>query len=289
MKILCLNCKPDLTYFSKRGLVFDVEYKTYSQVFPLKLMPFTTGILKNQYAPNPTDFLNTNYNSNYDFILVGYDIKDYPTTQNLGGYTYADCLLPSKTFYSVVRNDGHNNYFIHELHHLLVNKLHYTESKTYLTVKDYMDTDSQGRPFYLNEEPENPLSNYSQTWNQIKPYLSILNNTMNTYKYFSAKEVVGLKPELVSLLDKMRGECGFPFKINSGLRTVAQNSQLKDAVSDSAHLSGEAVDIAITDSTQRMKIISSAFMNGIKRVGIAKDFIHLDISKTLPQGVIWLY
>ena len=112
---------------------------------------------------------------------------------------------------------------------------------------------------------------------------------MPTYKYFKDKEIVGLKPELVVILDKMRGECGFPFKINSGFRTKEQNNKLKDAVTDSAHLTGEAVDISITDSTQRMKIISSAFLNGIKRVGLAPTFVHLDLNKTLPQGVIWLY
>ncbi|MCK9371290.1 D-Ala-D-Ala carboxypeptidase family metallohydrolase [Candidatus Dojkabacteria bacterium] len=119
-----------------------------------------------------------------------------------------------------------------------------------------------------------------------------------SWKYFKLTEwtnsqhthtVAELKTELVDLLDKMRGECGFPFIITSGFRTKTENNSLINAVKDSAHTKGESVDIAITDSTKRMKIISSAFMNGIKRVGISPTFIHLDISKTLPSGVIWLY
>jgi len=112
-----------------------------------------------------------------------------------------------------------------------------------------------------------------------------------TYKYFSKYEVAKwkLKPELFALLDKMRGECGFPFVITSGLRTKAENDALKDSVSDSSHLSGLAVDLSCTDSTKRFKLIDVALKNGINRIGVAKTFIHLDISKTLPQGVIWTY
>ena len=147
--------------------------------------------------------------------------------------------------------------------------------------KDVMDT------YRYNTNPDSPTGNFAEQWNLLQDFIN--KNNMPTYKYFKDKEIVGLKPELVVILDKMRGECGFPFKINSGFRTKEQNNKLKDAVTDSAHLTGEAVDISITDSTQRMKIISSAFLNGIKRVGLAPTFVHLDLNKTLPQGVIWLY
>jgi len=109
------------------------------------------------------------------------------------------------------------------------------------------------------------------------------------YKYFTEKEVKGLKPELVELLDKLRGECGFPFIINSGFRTKAKNNSLSDTVKDSAHLEGLAVDLSISDSFRRFILINKAILAGISRIGIGKNFIHIDISKTLPQSVIWLY
>jgi hypothetical protein len=111
------------------------------------------------------------------------------------------------------------------------------------------------------------------------------------YKYFSKKEVekFKLKPALWQLLDKLREECGFPFIINSGLRTEAENNALKDSVSDSAHLSGLAVDLAITDSLKRFKLIEVALKNGVKRIGVGKTFVHIDVADDKPQNVVWHY
>lgn len=112
------------------------------------------------------------------------------------------------------------------------------------------------------------------------------------YKYFNTKsdpKMIGIKDELMNIMDTMRGECGFPFVINSGYRTPEFNKTLKDAVTDSAHCTGEAIDISCTDSTRRMKMIQSALKNGITRIGISDTFVHFDIDKEKPQGVIWTY
>lgn len=111
------------------------------------------------------------------------------------------------------------------------------------------------------------------------------------YKYFSQKEVEKwkLKPELWQLLDKLREECGFPFIITSGLRTEAENNALNGSVSDSAHLSGLACDLAITDSIKRFKLIEVALKNGVKRIGVGKTFIHIDVANDKPQNVMWHY
>ncbi len=112
-----------------------------------------------------------------------------------------------------------------------------------------------------------------------------------TYKYFSPAEVAKwkLKPELWAKLDLIRAECGFPFIITSGFRTQAENDALNGSVSDSSHLSGLAVDLSCTDSTRRFKMIDVARKYGIKRLGIGKTFVHMDISTTLPQEVMWHY
>jgi len=109
------------------------------------------------------------------------------------------------------------------------------------------------------------------------------------YKYFNQNEVEGLKPELVSILDKMREESGFPYTITSGLRTPAQNKALKDSASNSGHLRGWEVDIACTDSSRRDKIIELSYKYGITRRGIGNGFVHLGIDPTLPQRVMWTY
>lgn len=121
---------------------------------------------------------------------------------------------------------------------------------------------------------------------QVKPKPAPL-----TYTYFSPAEVERwkLKPEMWTLLDKIRGEFGYPIRITSGLRTQAENDALKDSVSDSAHLSGLACDIFCIYSDKRFKLIDVARKNGINRIGVGKTFVHLDIDPTKPKEVMWTY
>lgn len=108
------------------------------------------------------------------------------------------------------------------------------------------------------------------------------------YKYFSEKEVVGLKPELVKLLDKAREIAGVPFKITSGLRTKTQNANA-GGVEDSSHLTGLAVDIACTSSANRYKIVTALLEVGFNRIGIGQTFVHADIDTSKAGEVIWDY
>lgn len=68
---------------------------------------------------------------------------------------------------------------------------------------------------------------------------------------------------------------------------MAHNRQVKGA-SNSAHLSGEAVDIQCNTSYLRFKILYHAINFGIKRIEIGSNWVHVDINKTLPQEVIFL-
>ena len=92
---------------------------------------------------------------------------------------------------------------------------------------------------------------------------------------------------LLMLLDNIRHRAGIPFKINSAYRSPEYNKKI-GGVSNSAHCLGKAVDIAATDSKSRFLIIEAALHFGIQRIGIAKNFIHLDI-KDEPIEVAWLY
>lgn len=181
MKILAINCKPDLSYFEKRGLHLDVEYKTIAEVFPLKSLykiPDSNGQMVDLYSPWVEEYLEKNYKTfEYSIILVGWKPSDYsPVLKNTGGYTYWNSLKCG-TFWSTVRQDTfpNNNYPIHELHHALCDVIYTLRPSYDISHIDFMDTDMQGRPYYLNDQPENPLSNYAQTWNHIIPYLPQLN------------------------------------------------------------------------------------------------------------------
>ena len=193
-----------------------------------------------------------------------------------------------------------NQYFIDQdrawkaIAHEIIHSFCYYLNRRGHVVLDEMDMTKMPNgaiiPAYKNDDPYAVDGNFAQTLDNIKPYISKLYPVVG-YKYFSKEEVAKwkLKPEMWTLLDKIRGECGFAFNINSGLRTKEENDALKDSVSDSAHLSGLAVDIACTESAKRFKMIEVALKNGIKRIGVGKTFVHLDIDETKPQSVVWHY
>lgn len=107
-------------------------------------------------------------------------------------------------------------------------------------------------------------------------------------KYFTDKEVKGLKPWLVVMLDAARGmpeiiRLGITFVILSGLRSVEQNAAAGGAPK-SAHLSGEAVDLKCTDPFVRFQMIEALRAAGFVRIEVSKDgHIHVDIG-TAAEG-----
>ena len=184
----------------------------------------------------------------------------------------------------------------HELFHCFFFKA----KKLQFNIVDNMDTYFNDADLMVNgiidTNREIALQTLRPYWTQICAFRNI--PTTSKWKYFKLTEftnyekthtVAELKTELVDLLDKMRGECGFPFKITSGKRTKFENDNLIDAVGNSAHLTGLAVDIQCLDDTKRDKMLEVFVKNGITRKGIAKTYLHIDIDKTKPQNVTWLY
>lgn len=110
---------------------------------------------------------------------------------------------------------------------------------------------------------------------------------MNRLTYFSDDEVKGLDLELCAMLDRARGLAGKPFIITCGLRTQAENDALPESVKDSAHLTGNAVDLACNDSQLRYAMIRGLILAGFNRIGIYSAHIHADNSPTLPANVCW--
>jgi len=57
----------------------------------------------------------------------------------------------------------------------------------------------------------------------------------------------------------------------------------------SEHLTGHACDIHIRDSQDRISVTRAVLQAGIKRIGIAKTFIHIGVDDEHPQNVLWTY
>lgn len=117
-----------------------------------------------------------------------------------------------------------------------------------------------------------------------------------TWNYFKDAEVAGLDNELVAKLDQARHRAGIPFFITDGLRTPATNTD-PNAVQDSAHLTGHAVDLRCHDAPSLWKMLDGLFAAGFKRIGVylkisdgkgVPTHLHVDNDSTKPQEVVWL-
>lgn len=116
-------------------------------------------------------------------------------------------------------------------------------------------------------------------------------------KYFKASEFKKCTPscsieqmdgDFLALLDRIREAAGIPLVLNSAYRP--RDYELKHGRSgNSAHTRGLAVDIRCNTSANRFKIVRAAIGWGVRRIGIAKTYVHIDGDGTLPQGVIWDY
>lgn len=115
-------------------------------------------------------------------------------------------------------------------------------------------------------------------------------------KYFNDKDfqckcgckLNNMSRELLYLTAYLRHTIGIPFIITSGTRCKQHNKNIGSS-DNSSHTKGLAVDISITNSSDRFKLIKLALHIGINRIGLGKTFIHLDIDKSLPQNHMWNY
>lgn len=82
------------------------------------------------------------------------------------------------------------------------------------------------------------------------------------------------------LAQKMAGE---QFVITSGLRSLDWELS-HNRKGTSSHVKGLAVDVSAKDSLTRFKVVLAAALAGIPRIGIGKNFVHLDrdLSKSHP-------
>lgn len=84
-----------------------------------------------------------------------------------------------------------------------------------------------------------------------------------------------------------------PFIISSGSRSIERNRRV-GGKPDSPHLYGRACDIGYTGSRECYLIVKSLLLAGFTRIGISKNFIHVDDGELITEitkdhSVIWLY
>ena len=111
-----------------------------------------------------------------------------------------------------------------------------------------------------------------------------------THSEFDSPDAPGsgkdMCPNFLAMLNNARDIAGIPFKINSGMRTIAHNRSIgsKDT---SSHIIGCAADIHCNNSSDRSKIVAALIQAGFRRLGIAETFVHVDCDQKF--NAIWLY
>jgi len=86
-------------------------------------------------------------------------------------------------------------------------------------------------------------------------------------------------------IDNARDYAGVPFKINSGKRCQKHNAEVGSTSQN--HTSGKAADIACLNGPDRLKMVMGLTRAGFRRIGIRKDFIHVDSVDEVES--MWLY
>ncbi|SVA45236.1 uncharacterized protein METZ01_LOCUS98090 [marine metagenome] len=99
--------------------------------------------------------------------------------------------------------------------------------------------------------------------------------------------VADIKQELAVKVQQVRDLVGRPIAINSGVRCARHNGNI-GASETSSHIGGWAADLGYTGSGERYQLLNAAFQI-FDRVGIAKNFIHVDVDSTKSSRVVWIY
>jgi uncharacterized protein YcbK (DUF882 family) len=88
-------------------------------------------------------------------------------------------------------------------------------------------------------------------------------------------------------LDKLREACQFPFVITSGYRSPEHSAEKSKPNGPGMHSRGLAADIAVANGHQRFVLANNAMKMGFRGIGIAKDFVHVDLRAS--ESVLWVY
>lgn len=94
-----------------------------------------------------------------------------------------------------------------------------------------------------------------------------------------------LDPRLIEVGNKVYEKV--PFVVNCAYRSVEWDKS-KGRPGTSSHCKGLALDIKAVDHRQRLELVGALISCGVRRIGIAKTFIHFDVDPDKAPSM-WLY
>ena len=107
-----------------------------------------------------------------------------------------------------------------------------------------------------------------------------------------------MSPSLIEQLQMAREILGTSIDVESGIRCAGHNKKI-GGVPGSAHVPADlndnegevshAVDLRVLSSSKRFALYDGARAAGISRIGIGRNFLHLDNDTRKPDGVAFDY
>lgn len=103
-----------------------------------------------------------------------------------------------------------------------------------------------------------------------------------------------ISEKLIRFLNEMRVLFDAPMTISSGARCTAYNLSIGGAP-NSAHLPNpethqcEAADISLVGGHSRCLLVKLAIYCGFRRIGVDKNFVHVDVARHLLTETMWTY
>lgn len=134
---------------------------------------------------------------------------------------------------------------------------------------------------------------YTKDGKKLSSYRSTMSSRLTdhfTKEEFDCKCGCGngdvvISQELVFALERVRVLHSKAMRITSGIRCLKHNRSIGSR-DTSSHVKGIAADIHCTDMSTRLNLIRCILQGGtIKRIGINKDFIHVDVDSNKPSGI----
>jgi|TARA_B100001996_G_scaffold354705_1_gene316825 uncharacterized protein YcbK (DUF882 family) len=115
-------------------------------------------------------------------------------------------------------------------------------------------------------------------------------------KYFKNKEdfkgnMDKMDPKLLSMLDELREEYGYPIILNSSYRSPDHPIEAVKS-KPGEHTYGAAVDIKCAGGENTFNLVAAAIKVGFRRIGISRksNFVHVGIGyPNAPETTIWTY
>lgn len=315
-------------YFASRPIPIDVEFTTRNINIPLEWVVFKVvqGFSSQTGRPIAVKYfglaesVKNNVRSlvkefKYSEVMIVNDISSIPVKEGemySVNWTNYNPLYFNTGFVQIVWNPylKQTGEVASALIHEPMHDFCFTLNRYGIKVIDEMDVDHLGRPYYRNDFPNDPNSNFGFTYENIKPYINNLvpkqEKEMYKPKNFALKELVS--PEILAkygdkaweFLDErmlrniqfIRDSLGRPIIVNNGStfthRCFDATEERKDGTSQ--HNMGRAIDFDVKgmSAEQVRKWMGSNYKNFPEPniwVEIGTNWVHFDVRYSDKSGI----